>query len=100
LGNDHPIASIQKYYAAELPQREYDPEKAKYHIKKAGMLDEKKRAGIYLEMQRIVRDEGAVVIPMFAEVVVAATDKLKFNHFASNSNLDGLKCSERWWFES
>jgi peptide/nickel transport system substrate-binding protein len=51
-------------------------------------------------MQRIVRDEGAVVIPMFAEVVVAASDKLKHDNFASNSNLDGLKCSERWWFES
>jgi peptide/nickel transport system substrate-binding protein len=200
LGNDHPIASIQKYYASEMPQRTYDPEKAKFHLKKAGMLDhtfnlhaadaafagavdaailykesaakagikikvvrepddgywsnvwikkewcmcywggratpdwmfstayaaeaswndmlwkherfnkllvearaeldEKKRAEIYVEMQRIVRDEGAVVIPMFAQVVVAASDKLKFNNFASNSNLDGLKCAERWWFKS
>ena len=25
LGNDHPIASIQKYYASQLPQREFDP---------------------------------------------------------------------------
>jgi len=198
VGNDHPIASIQKYYASALPQRNYDPDKAKYHLKKAGMLDhtfklhaadaafagavdaailykesaakagikvqvvrepddgywsnvwikkgwcmcywggratpdwmfstayaadanwndmlwkherfnkmlvearaeldEKKRAEIYAEMQRIVRDEAAVVIPMFADIVVAASDKLKYENFASNSNLDGLKCSERWWF--
>jgi peptide/nickel transport system substrate-binding protein len=37
VGNDHPIAPIQRYYANELPQREYDPDKARYHIKKAGM---------------------------------------------------------------
>jgi peptide/nickel transport system substrate-binding protein len=36
-GNDHPIGSIQKYFAKELPQRVYDPEKAKWHIKKAGL---------------------------------------------------------------
>ncbi len=37
LGNDHPIARNQKYYASELPQRAYDPDKAKFHLKKAGM---------------------------------------------------------------
>lgn len=39
IGNDHPIAPNQKYYASELPQRKYDPDKAKFHMKKAGMLD-------------------------------------------------------------
>ncbi|NNF80661.1 MAG: ABC transporter substrate-binding protein, partial [Rhizobiales bacterium] len=37
LGNDHPIARNQKYYASELPQRAYDPDKAKFHLKKAGL---------------------------------------------------------------
>ena len=37
LGNDHPIAPIQRYHNSELPQRKYDPEKARYHMKKAGM---------------------------------------------------------------
>lgn len=37
LGNDHPIAPIVKYTASDLPQRQYDPDKAKYHFKKAGM---------------------------------------------------------------
>ncbi len=36
LGNDHPIGSSQNYYAASLPQRKYDPEKAKWYLKKAG----------------------------------------------------------------
>ena len=38
-GNDHPIAPVNRYYAKNLEQRTYDPEKAKYHMKKAGALD-------------------------------------------------------------
>lgn len=37
LGNDHPIASSMAYYASELPQRKYDPDQAKFLLKKAGM---------------------------------------------------------------
>lgn len=37
VGNDHPIAPINRYHASDLPLREYDPDKAKYHLKKAGM---------------------------------------------------------------
>jgi len=36
-GNDHPIGKMQRLYAAELPQRQYDPDKAKFHLKKAGL---------------------------------------------------------------
>jgi len=39
LGNDHPIPRLNKYYAKDLHQREYDPDKAKFHLKKAGKLD-------------------------------------------------------------
>ncbi|MEE4261194.1 MAG: ABC transporter substrate-binding protein [Desulfobacteraceae bacterium] len=38
-GNDHPIAPVNKYYAKDLEQRKYDPDKAKFYMKKAGMLD-------------------------------------------------------------
>jgi peptide/nickel transport system substrate-binding protein len=33
-GNDHPIASVNRYFAKDLPKRAYDPEKAKYYLKK------------------------------------------------------------------
>ncbi|NGO55513.1 ABC transporter substrate-binding protein [Allomesorhizobium camelthorni] len=39
LGNDHPIASSNRFFAKNLPKREYDPEKAKFHLKKAGLSD-------------------------------------------------------------
>lgn len=37
IGNDHPISPIDPFYNKELPQREYDPDKARFHIKKAGL---------------------------------------------------------------
>ncbi|XVO84401.1 ABC transporter substrate-binding protein [Pseudomonas chlororaphis] len=37
VGNDHPIAPGSRYYNADLPQTVYDPEKARFLLKKAGM---------------------------------------------------------------
>ncbi len=37
LGNDHPISTANRYHASDLAQRAYDPDKAKFHLKKAGM---------------------------------------------------------------
>jgi peptide/nickel transport system substrate-binding protein len=61
-------------------------------------LDEEKRREMYGEMQAIIRDEGATVIPMFANYVFAASDKLKHGDLASNLDVDGYKFAERWWF--
>ncbi|MEM9844040.1 MAG: ABC transporter substrate-binding protein [Pseudomonadota bacterium] len=37
VGNDIPIGSGQLYYNNELEQKTYDPDKAKFHLKEAGM---------------------------------------------------------------
>ena len=37
LGNDHPIGRSNPFHATDLPQRTYDLDKAKFHLKKAGM---------------------------------------------------------------
>jgi peptide/nickel transport system substrate-binding protein len=202
LGNDHPVAPTQKYYASELPQRKYDPDKARFYMKKAGMLgytfslhaadaawpgakapdaamlykehaakagikmeviidpddgywgnvwmkkpwvmcywsgratadwmfstayaegsawndtfwkherfnkllkearaelNEAKRLEMYVEMQRIVSDEGGVIIPVFANNIEVATQKLRFENPAGNWEMDGHRAAERWWFES
>ena len=39
LGNDHPIAPIMRYYDGSIPQRKYDPDKAKFYAQKAGLKD-------------------------------------------------------------
>lgn len=37
LGNDNPISPNDRFFADDIPQRPYDPEKAKFHLKKAGL---------------------------------------------------------------
>lgn len=202
VGNDHPIAPRQKCYASELPQRSYDPDQARFYMKKAGMLDytfrlhaadaawpganasaaamlykkhaakagikieviiepdndywddvwmkkpwvmcywsgratadwmlstayateaswndtfwkherfnvllkkaraeldDGKRRELYVECQRILNLEGGVIIPMFANIVEAASNRLIINNPAGNWEMDGFRAAERWWFES
>ena len=37
IGNDHPISPATAYYASDLEQRVYDPDKAMFHLKQAGL---------------------------------------------------------------
>ena len=37
VGNDHPIGPGQRFFAKDLEQRTYDPDKAQFHLKQAGM---------------------------------------------------------------
>lgn len=37
IGNDQPVSPIMPYYAADIPQRTYDPDKAKFHFRKSGL---------------------------------------------------------------
>ncbi len=198
VGNDHPISVSNRYHAGELPQRAYDIDKAKFHLKKAGLssltvslsaadaafagavdaavlyreqaakagitidvvrepndgywsavwmkkpwsavywggrptedwmfstayaagaawndtfwthdrfnelligaraeLDNAKRREMYVEMQRIVSDEGGVVVPMFNNYVFAMSTKVEHGPMQGNWDLDGGKFTERWWF--
>ncbi len=202
VGNDHPIAPCQKGHASELPTRTYDPDQARFHMKKAGMLDytfnlhaadaawpgadavaaamlykehaakagikieviiepddgywdkvwmkkpwvmcywsgrstadwmlstaysadspwndslwkherfnrllkearaeinDAKRHELYVECQRILSLEGGVIIPMFVNIVEAASNRLKINNPAGNWEMDGFRAAERWWFEA
>ncbi|WP_213303169.1 ABC transporter substrate-binding protein [Paraburkholderia sacchari] len=38
IGNDQPIPPQHRYFNASLPQRPYDPDKAKFHFQKAGAI--------------------------------------------------------------
>lgn len=200
LGNDHPIpAGLSDFATAEeLPQRKYDPEKAAFHLKQAGLdslkiklntsegafdgaidaalliqesakasgisievvrhpsdgywsnvwrtepwvmsywsgrptadwiftegylstasyndafwknerfdsllmaarieLDETKRRDMYVEMQRIVSNEGGQCIPIFAADILAKSAKLAHGPVAVNWDMDGYKLADRWWF--
>lgn len=38
--NDHPISPVNRYFDKNLPQCHYDPDKARFYVKKARMLGE------------------------------------------------------------
>ena len=62
-------------------------------------LDETKRREMYVEMQRILHDEGGVIIPLFQSDVLAHSDKVHVPEVIGNNwDLDGEKNAERWWF--
>lgn len=61
-------------------------------------LDSAKRREMYGEMQRILRDEGGVIIPMFANWVQALTTKLATPETIGNLwQMDNCRMAERWW---
>ncbi len=197
VGNDHPIGPGQRFFARDLEQRTYDPDKAKHYLKQAGLdslavglsvadaafagavdagalfaetakaaditlnlirepndgywsnvwnnrpfcacywngrpvedqmfttayaagqpwndtvwenerfnmllvaarteVDHDRRREMYAEMQQLVRDDGGVIVPMFASYVFATSDKVATPaQMASNLDLDGERWMERW----
>jgi peptide/nickel transport system substrate-binding protein len=199
VGNDSPIGPANQYYAADMEQLAYDPDKAKFYMKEAGMdsididlsassaafegavdaaqlfqasakaagininvvqepadgywsnvwlkkpfctsyfsgratedwmfstayeagvpwndsqweqprfqelllaaraeLDSAKRAVQYREMQEILRTDGAVIIPMFANYVQALSTKVGTPEKIGNLwQMDNGRMAERWWF--
>ncbi len=39
VANDQPIPPSHRFYNPDIPQRDYDPEKARFHLDKAGVSD-------------------------------------------------------------
>jgi peptide/nickel transport system substrate-binding protein len=63
-------------------------------------LNDAKRRELYVECQRILNQEGGVIIPMFANIVEVASQRLNIKNPAGNWEMDGHRAAERWWFES
>ena len=68
-------------------------------VEARAQLDVAKRREMYVEMQRLVRDEGGLVAPVFANWVFVTSNKLGTpEKIAGNWTVDGNKNTERWWF--
>jgi peptide/nickel transport system substrate-binding protein len=61
-------------------------------------LDNAKRREMYVEMQRIVRNDGATIVPMFAADLTGVSNKLAYENVAADWEMDGMRAPERWWF--
>jgi peptide/nickel transport system substrate-binding protein len=68
-------------------------------VEARAQLDEKKRAEMYSEMQRILHDEGSVIIPFFRNWVYARRATVAHgDQLTASWPLDGARGAERWWF--
>ncbi len=38
VANDTPVPPMNRFFAKDIPQRAFDPDKAKFHLNKAGAL--------------------------------------------------------------
>ncbi|MCZ4282136.1 ABC transporter substrate-binding protein [Kiloniella laminariae] len=61
------------------------------------LLDKSKRREIYTEMQLIIRDEGGVIVPFFANAIMASSEKIAHGTLGSDRDFDGARIVERWW---
>lgn len=61
-------------------------------------LDTDRRREMYYEMQQILKDDGGVVIPMFANYVEAISNKVATPDVIGNLwQMDNGRMAERWW---
>ena len=61
-------------------------------------LDPSRRREMYGEMQQILRDDGGVIIPMFANWVQAVSNKVATPDTIGNLwQMDNARLAERWW---
>ncbi|MGE4247506.1 MAG: ABC transporter substrate-binding protein [Parvibaculaceae bacterium] len=64
-------------------------------------IDAQKRSAMYAEMQDLVAEDGGAIVLMFNNFVNAHSKKLGHPAtIAPNYDVDGLKITQRWWFES
>ncbi|QCP52539.1 ABC transporter substrate-binding protein [Trinickia violacea] len=86
IGNDQPIDPTNKYYFAGLPQRTFDPDKAKFHFQKA------KLGGTPLQVYASPAATGSVEIAMLLQ---AAAPQAGLNLQVSRVPADGY-WSNHW----
>ena len=44
--------------------------------------------------------EGSTVVPFFSDIVVVASDKIGYENFGADLDLDDARGFEGWWFKS
>ena len=90
IGNDHPIAPITKFHNKELPQRQFDPDKARFHLKKAGML------GHTFELHATALGNFTDTAVLYSEQAKKAGVKIKVINHPADGYWDSVWLKEPW----
>jgi peptide/nickel transport system substrate-binding protein len=93
---------FSEVYANDAPWNDTHWKNARFNallLSARAELNTETRRAMYHEMQQLVSDDGGVIIPMFANYVMARGAGVAHEpRIGSNLDLDGWKCVERWWF--
>lgn len=88
VGNDQPIDPTNRFHFAGLPQRAFDPEKAKFHLKKAGITGSvpvvTSPAALYSVEIALVMQQAAQRIGLNLDVKRMPADGYWSNHWLNS----------------
>jgi peptide/nickel transport system substrate-binding protein len=88
IGNDQPIDPTNRFYVAGLPQRAFDPERAKFHFKKAGVAGAvpivASPAALYSVEMALVLQQTAKDVGVDIDVKRMPADGYWSNHWLSS----------------
>jgi len=90
LGNDQPIDPTNRFYFAGLPQRPYDLDKAKFHLKKSGIGEAPvpvvaSPAALYSVEMALVMQQSAQKIGLNLDVKRMPADGYWANHWLNSA---------------
>jgi peptide/nickel transport system substrate-binding protein len=81
VGNDQPVAPFNPYFNSSLPPRQFDPDKARFHLRKAGIDS--------LDLDLHVSDAAYPEITDMATLFAASSKKAGINLQVKKSPADG-----------
>lgn len=85
IGNDQPIPTFNEFYAADIPQHNYDPDKAKFHLKKSGYS-----GGFVLSVSDTAFGGAVNAAEIFQQSVAKAGIKLQVQRVPSDGYWDNV----------
>jgi len=92
VGNDHPISPANRYYNTELEQRPYDPEKAKWHLKQAGMENLK----VELSASKAIWNGAVDAVTLYREQAAAAGIEITINQVPNDGYWSNVWMQHGW----
>jgi peptide/nickel transport system substrate-binding protein len=94
VGNDHPISPANRFFNKELPQRKYDPDKARFYLKKAGLSNNTFR----LHTSDTAYPGAVDTAVLFKEHAAKAGINIEVVVEPADGYWSDVYCKEEWYF--
>ncbi len=92
IGNDHPIPSSDPDFNPDIPQRVFDPEKARFHLKKAG----KSELVVELHAANVAFEQAVNAAELFSQSAAASGINLHVKRAPDDGYWSDLWMKKPW----